>query len=515
MNTDPKRPQSSNSDDPWAHLAEDLFGIDLSQSQPADELVLEEEQLPLPIPKSRSSQPTTASKASVEVPSDELEARRKPADEPSREKTIRVVKPVQPAVEADDDSEEEPVGDAAPEDTYWDALEDWDWGEGAEKSAPVVDNSADVEAAEEAAAAASTERDEEWEAAVRARRQKFVEDAEFGFGVGEGEFEEPAPARHKAASKPQRRPTEPAKRPKRPERPSAPVRGEEPTRREVPKRREEPAQGEDAARRKEPERRREPEPRREREQRRESEQTRATAGELDDFGFGAFPEEEEPKVVDTGARESGAGVSEGDSGEEGRPKRRRRRRRRPSDKPSSESRSGAGREPSAPAGRERSREADEVETDDFETYESESDEIELTPWGAEETTGAEAEDVEKPPRERRRRRRRRRTSEPEAQASGFASPSKEETASDIDEIDDVVPVDEELSTEDDASDDDSVRPASVYRNIPTWEQAISYLLDPGQVGVRKIDTDEPDVEEEGRDPSRSPNRRGRRRRSKS
>jgi ribonuclease E len=216
-----------------------------------------------------------------------------------------------------------------------------------------------------------------------------------------------------------------------------------------------------------------------------------------DFGEGLLDSGSAPRRTGDESRERGSEARrdsaerESGDGDESHPRRRRRRRRR---------RGRPDRENAAPQGTE-----DES---------SVTDETPLEP--ADEDVPDRSE--ERQPDERRRRHRRpdrRRSREPIVAEPADEEPSDEEEDLLTDEEQDLLTDEEEPSADvsdeadegEDDGDDAEGGQKAVFRNVPTWEEAVSYLL-----RTREARSGEPGPPRHGGESGRNPGRRGRRRR---
>ena len=207
-----------------------------------------------------------------------------------------------------------------------------------------------------------------------------------------------------------------------------------------------------------------------------------------------FAEPDEVDLADEGSE------SAEQPGESERPPRRRRRRRRP------RSRKERPGQPIEQQEREETTDEGQIEDERSDEFLSEDDEVE-----SEEPAGERELSENRPPRRRRRRRRR------PGERGPRREPSSEEPLTDV-EAEEAFPSesplgispatdDEEESAdiEGDLEGEDDEAPR-VYRNVPTWEEAISYLLHrrPNESRSRKGDSG--GSREHRRDGGRRPDR---------
>jgi hypothetical protein len=500
MNADPSRAGAGGEENSWETLAEDLFGIDLGADPARDSLVVPED-LSLDEPESASSE-AKAAKVAPDNPPPPLNPRagkhegtgnsaEKKRVQEEKRPAARSGRPPQPMPSDDDDfgadldldepaAEETPQADAIEieeeeivvaeesgddevagkptaeepfasdvekrgasdeEDPYWDTLKTWQWSE------------------------------EESEPGERTERR--------GPGGGRGGGG-PRRSGGRERSGGRDRPPQSGSRPRRPEGRSE-GRGERRRDERPPGRRPEVP----------PERsKRQPPP----------PPSRSEPEEIEDFGAGLLEEQPHAEPVRGGAepwggqspaegrrpREEFAEPDEVRETEEGsesvehtdaeRPPRRRRRRRR--SRPRSE-RSGE------PAERqERSESTDDTEA---EIEEQAADEFRSETEPAEEPR-VESEGGDAPGPRRRRRRRRRPSdrgpqrdqpaetplTEAEAEEAFPAESSLQPSRADEDEDDE--DDDEVVDAEGDVDGEGEDEAPRVYRNVPTWEEAISFLL---------------------------------------
>ncbi|MEX1095636.1 MAG: hypothetical protein WED34_06270 [Planctomycetales bacterium] len=295
MNADSIRPGLSGDDDSWEDLARDLLGVDINQPPAVDDTG---EELPYPEPM--------------------FPAGARPEDAPSAEAREAAGREPDLPVDADEPDEaefaaQEPTAEPAAPDSYWDALQDWDWdgetessrrgprredaGEKRQPAAPAAGERRPRPAPAEAPRAADKE-------AIEARRREFLEDSDFGAGL----LEERPPSPRKSIES--RRPA--AERPVERAEPSV-ERAEAPVERVA----EEEA-GEEGPRR------------RRRRRRRPRDGEREAAGAEAPSARPSAPreaaEEEFGEAVEAEPAEPAAEAGPGET--TGEPKRRRRRRRR-------------------------------------------------------------------------------------------------------------------------------------------------------------------------------------------
>jgi len=462
MSTNPNPSNSADNDDSWEELAESLFGTAYGKEHSTSAGFTDEPAPPVEAPRppaAEQASPAPTPAPAVPPPPDEEEETAEVVISEVVETEIEVQQMVLEdagdALEAESERDEPrtatPAEKTAPSDTYWDALANWSWDDAGSGSRERAPRSGDrggrpersersggrpprggggtggprsgSERRERPAGSEASERRPAPAAPVRAESARVEprDDENFGEGLLE---EEPV----------QTRVSPPAPRAERIETEARPAAEARPA----------PAA---------------PRP----------------AAEADDF-------EADDDLPDT--PEEAEATDEAGGSEDAPRKRRRRRRRR---------RSGA--EETAPAAASR--------TDD--TAFPEAEEVEADA-GAEVEEPAEAESDEgddRGPRRRRSRRRRR----GERGDRGEAAPAREpaaaaRAATDSDEDEDLDATDfgsevtehpgrvasSALDDEDDEgaeseSDDDGVDATINYGDVPTWEEAISYLLRPNTVQV--------------------------------
>jgi hypothetical protein len=221
-------------------------------------------------------------------------------------------------------------------------------------------------------------------------------------------------------------------------------------------------------------------------------------------------EEAEETELEVSLQETGESATEQEAGGKKRRRRRRRRGRMTSDTTASETAGAPEREP-----RHRPPVAKEPANEDEFDFGFSEEPVEAAEEGGEsapraEEAAAEETSTEGAPRGRRRRSRRRRRGEPAARREETPTPSQHEREAEENEeetdlfagndFDDSEAeeheheyVEEDLFIQDsslnmqeaegDEEDEDAVEHAANYTNVPTWEEAISYLLHPSQVQV--------------------------------
>lgn len=142
------------------------------------------------------------------------------------------------------------------------------------------------------------------------------------------------------------------------------------------------------------------------------------------------------------------------------------------------------------------------------------------------TTAGDAEEPTTPKRKKRRRRRRRpratehveETAEAEpddSEPSGETPPAdKVDAAPAADEDDDPLDVDEDVDEDKSPAQEEEHDVPPAHRDLPTWEEAVSYLIQPGQTEARSTETGGTQGKHarSKSDSSKSPGRRSRRRR---
>lgn len=433
-------------DDSWGKLASDLFGINLS----ADDLDLSDIEPPpppvAPAPHAAPPQPVAAASKVDEIDLADMDFDADDADfDDDEEDEDEIAAPPAAAPitassmsdddddeEDDDDDDEEASTESQPDggDDFWDALESWDW----EAS----------ETANAGSSAGESSRD-------RPRSDRGPRGRDRGGRGGDRRDDRGSrPPRRDNDRPPRERTSEARPVGERQERKPEP-RTDRPPRREEPPRRQPPR-----------------EPR--------------AADVSDEFGDGlvessgalpaagwdddlpAPPRSERPRIVEDAEIDERDDMPD-DVGEEtvsrrpedesGRPRRRRRRRRRGS----------SDRE--APAAR--TEDSDEFAPAEIEGDEPAEDALEDRPPAREREESADRG----PRRGRRRRGRGGRGGERPAPAD--AAPSRESASAEMD----FGPDDADESFEEEAP-----VVAVTYENIPTWEEAISYLLKPAGDGRR-------------------------------
>ncbi len=443
---------SSSDDDSWGKIASDLFGI---QFNDGDDFELPDDDAP------KKPQPVTP--VSSESVASELLKERLSAVE-SEEDLAEEVEPVKASVAGNEDHDE-----------FWDILESWNWDESTKQSPPSRrteeprtsrprSDSGPAEARRSRRDEPPRREEKRAESTERPRRREAEPSRETVTSAEENvrasrppreesrrerpaRAEQPARPRRPEGERPaaERKPERAAERPRTREA-SASFVGDEfgagvdeveetPRTRQAPapRRREEPA----APRRPVPAKRAEP---------------------VDEFEGDLFVEdldEEGSEEEESVGAESNA---ESDEGESERPRRRRRRRRR------------RGRSATEPAAARTSEFDDSVEAEESEVLDEAEEESAGTEVGED-----DSDEDREPPRPRRRRRRRGRR--PEAAPAAEVDRDDVEAAQHDEEGDDE---DDELINEDDTdevdeADEEVVVPVS-YEGIPTWEEAISYLV---------------------------------------
>ncbi len=524
MNADPSHSGAGGEENSWETLAEDLFGIDLGAKgagQPLvgpEDLALDDAESPLTSAKAAKGSPEAAEPPAGPAPK---QAEPKSRQEP---RMLRVAKPQKnriPAPEEDDfgadlglddpeagddiesdfEVEEEVIAETDAEsvapgqstaetpeerreqrseggedDSYWDPLKTWQWGE------------------------------EEGEPSEHRERPPGGRGGRGGGGPRRSGGRERSGSRERSGGR-ERRPQE----------------GGGPRSRRPGGRSENRSEGRGEGRRSDQPQERRPE---ERPRRPPVAPDRPVPDEPDDFGAGLLegsaiesshggsePWDIESPIESRRPRQEFAESEEIDSAEEGpestesteseRPPRRRRRRRR--SRPRRE-------RPGEPVERQdRAESADESRIDDEVEVEDEPAGEFLSDEDSTEESGAEREVAEnRPPRRRRRRRRRPGERGPRREDSAdepltdleadeeFRSEAPLRTSSAADDEDEGVDAEGELEGDDDEA-------PRVYRNVPTWEEAISYLLHrPGDSGSRERDSGGP--REQRRDSGRRPDR---------
>ena len=420
MNGEPKRENAAGEKDSWEGLAEDLFGINFSKTRSAAKVGTDEPEQaaepapidavddgPRSVPAPADSPIETADQASVESHDDLIQAAE--SDDASDDSDVA------------DIVQDKSTSDSDREDTYWDALESWQWDQTSSKSNGAADSSGQselvgAEARTEPTTAPTTEKTTT--SSDRRDAEAYVTDDDFGFGI----FEEESPR--------------------------------------------EAAQAEfvEAA----------------------TEEPTFETDEDDVSDEAAEPIEEEALPAETEA------VSETDV-DEPEPsvrKRRRRRRRRRGRSPKTDEvldESPSEAEPAAETGG--------IAADDDQEEVAETD------------TEVVATVYEKPPERKRRRRRssrRRRKDEPTSDSGEDAATEDSQAESDDDDF-----------TDEQADGDSDRSVTTAYRDLPTWEEAISYVLNPDQIATKTAEPETVKGDASRSDSTKSPKssgRRGRRRR---
>lgn len=424
MNNAGNNPPASGQDDPWEQLAEDLFGLEYGKEHAGSAPP------PAPVPQP-SREP-----AAVAPPQVVYEARPEPLVERPAPEPQEVVSEAIADFEEDSAATVEPARPATAQDSYWDALANWTWDDGEGKGA-------------EARTTEPVSREPDTRPEPASRREP--------------------PAR----SEPGR--GEPAPRGERPHRP-----------RERPERRDSRSSGRSerpaAAPRETPKARPPRDP--------VVEPDDFDSGLGDDAGWtapnvhgGASPTSEAVEagddedstfdVADEGTPDEGVeGPASPEEGEGGAPRRRRRRRRRRG--------RGSSRE-GAPASGSSSGEASATEAPvpgaDWDEPEGSARSTPAPPARHASTEQAPHERGNREGRSGRDRDRagrargddRRHAAATPAPEDDFASEVSVSSGANAPHAEDI--------------DDDSGEPAVSYADVPTWEEAISYLLHPQQVQV--------------------------------
>lgn len=449
------KPGSHPDDDSWGKIASDLFGIQFNDD---DDFELPDEDRPT------KSQPEPPVQEAPVAQAAEIERR----DEgvPQEDLVEPVGEPAKAAVPGDEDHDE-----------FWDILESWNWDEPAKAAAkparteePQARRPRPEPAAPEARRSRHDEpprRDDKRRDSGERPRRRDAEFEETSAGGGQSGASRPAreegrrdrPPRGEKGQRPrrsdaergsseqsavERRPERSADRPRSREVPAASaaddfgsgvdesVEASRPRQSSPPRRRDEPPA-------------RKPAP-----------PKRNVSDE--DFEGDLFVDDLEDDVEDipfgSEAESSDELSSDSDDAETGRPRRRRRRRRRGRGRSVADS--SATRDP-------------EFDSSDDEVEESVEEEAELDDSETDVAEDAEERDDDRDSRRPRRRKRRRgRRPEPASSVDRDVADLEDEG------IDDDV-ADELGEHESDSDEEEAVVPIS-YEGIPTWEEAISYLV---------------------------------------
>jgi len=207
MTTEPLRPNLPEKEDSWTDLAEDLFGIDFAQTPQSGEFVSPEELL---AEDDRTQLDSEESKDPA-LTEETVEAERSEEAEDSPLSAIEAeAKQQEASPSIQDMPEHEGIGDEAPaskrdrstdetekDDTFWDVLNDWNWGEDKVQVHKTDQDSSEPERSRRKSSSFERQkpvssrivREEDDFSSVEDLHDEYIDDSDFGAGLLEKENE--------------------------------------------------------------------------------------------------------------------------------------------------------------------------------------------------------------------------------------------------------------------------------------------------------------------------------------